>query len=159
MGKMANIEYAKLDNLIAEHGKDFILKQVITRMADGDNPKDIARSFGVHYVYLKKWVEENAADDVALAKRAHSDVLIASALEAVDNAQIEDVAVARLKADTYMKVAGKQDRSAWGDKVDVSVGYTINIVDILKEARGRVIEHSVPLVISDCEVLAGEDVI
>lgn len=122
MGKLANMEYAKLDNLIAEHGKDFILKQVITRMADGDNPKDIARSFGIHYVYLKKWVEENAADDVALAKRAHSDVLISNALNAVENAQIEDVAVARLKADTYMKVASKQDKVAWGDGQQVSGG-------------------------------------
>lgn len=146
MGKLANMEYAKLDNLIAEHGKDFILKQVITRMADGDNPKDIARSFGVHYVYLKKWVEENAADDVALAKRAHSDVLISNALNAVENAQIEDVAVARLKADTYMKIASKQDKVAWGDAPSAGGGGIGNITIVIGDAAphpDNVISHCI----------------
>lgn len=114
--RKSTIEYAKLDNIIAEQGEDWLRLQIITRIADGENPKTIAHSLGLHHVYLRRWLEENCADDVALAGRARADCLEYEATEAVDAADPDSVAVARLQADHKMKVARVLDRKKYGEK-------------------------------------------
>lgn len=139
MGKIANREYAVLDNLIAEHGSEWLVGQIITRMAEGDEPKDVALSLGVHYVYLKRWLEEHAAEDIALARRAHSDMLVAEALSEVRNTDVDNLQVAKARADVYLKVAGKASKAEWGDGVQVGGGgmgnITIVIGDVVKESK------------------------
>lgn len=122
MGKKANMEYAKLDNIIAEHGKEFVIGQVITRVAEGCSLKDIAHSFGIHFVYLKKWLEEHAGDDVSLALRARADCLEHEATTAVDMADPDSVSVARLQSDHRMKLASRFDRAKYGDKPVAETG-------------------------------------
>lgn len=139
MGEIANMRYAVLDNLIAEHGTEWLVGQIITRMAEGDEPKDIARSLGVHYVYLKRWLEEHAADDIALARRAYSDSLVWDALDEVRNTDVDNLQVAKARADVYLKVAGKASKAEWGDGVQVGGGgmgnITIVIGDVVKEPK------------------------
>lgn len=74
------------------------------------------------------------------AKKAGADKLMYEALKEVKGADPETVALAKLRADRYDRMAGKLDRKQWGDKVEVSVEQTISIVDVLREARGRVID-------------------
>ena len=137
MGKLTSKGYAILDQRIAEFGADNVLADVVTRVAEGDNPVGIAKSFGIPYICLKQWVEEHGADLMALARRAHADVLVANALDEVGSATPDDVNVAKLRADTYLKVAGKQDKAAWGDGASIGGGgmgnITIVIGDVVKE--------------------------
>ena len=136
--KLATLGYAKLTARIDECGKDNVVADIVTRMAEGDQPQEIARSYGIPYICLKGFLEENAVDYVGLAKRAHADVLVAQALRHVEDAQIEDVAVARLKAETKLKIAGKQSME-WGDKGMTNGGgfggITIVIGDVVPPTR------------------------
>lgn len=136
MGEKTNIGYAVLDARIAELGADNVLMDVATRVSYGDNPLSIAKSYGVPYIVLKKWLEEHGADMVALAKRAHADMLVSNAIDEVGAASVEDVAVARLRSETYLKIAGKQDKATWGDGQQIGGGggsITIVIGDVVKE--------------------------
>lgn len=149
MGKLTSVGYANLDALIAEHGAEWLGGQVITRIAEGDEPKAIARSLGVHWVCLKRWLEEHAADDIALARRAHSDSLVWDALDEVRNTDVDNLQVAKARADVYLKVAGKASKAEWGDGVQVGGGgmgnITIVIGDVVKAValEEKVIEGEV----------------
>lgn len=134
MGKLANIGYAKLDALLAEHGAEWLGGQVITRIAEGDEPKAIARSLGVHWVCLKRWLEEHAADDIALARRAYSDSLVWEAMDEVRNTDVDNLQVAKARADVYLKVAGKASKAEWGDGVQVGGGGMGNITIVIGNA-------------------------
>ncbi|KKT61752.1 MAG: hypothetical protein UW55_C0024G0004 [Candidatus Giovannonibacteria bacterium GW2011_GWA2_44_26] len=127
--KLKPLGYAKLDMRIAEMGEDAVVMDVATRIAEGCNPKGIADNFGIPYIVLKQWLEGHG-DMVALARRAHADILVSEALDEVTNAETDTVSVARLRAETYMKVAGKQDRIAWGESSQAfgSSGGNITIV-------------------------------
>lgn len=159
VGKFKNLEYAKLDNIIAEHGEDWLRLQIITRIADGDSPKSIASSFGIHYVYLKRWLEEHAGEDVALAGRARADCLEYNATSAVDMADPDSVAVARLQADHYMKLAGKLDRAKFGEKVVVENTVSVDLLEAIQSAERRVLAARVPIIIENGELIENGDVI
>ncbi len=116
MGKLTRLGYTLLDELIADRGHEWLHTHVVGRLFDGDRPSDVAAGLGVPYVVLKGWIEEHCPEDIALAGRARADELEWKATRAVDDAQSDDVSVARLKAEHYMKVAAKLDRAKWGDK-------------------------------------------
>lgn len=120
--KLTRAGYERLDIIIAEQGEDWLHNQIVTRVCDGVDPKEIARSLGVHYICVKRWMEDNCGDDIALALRARADCLEFDATQAVDDADPDSVAVARLKADHYMKLAGKLDRAKFGDKPIAETG-------------------------------------
>jgi len=134
-----SIGYSVFDQRIAELGEGNVMADIITRVSEGDSPMSIAKSFGIPYVCLKQWVEEHGADMMALARRAHADVLVSNALDEVGSADADSVAVARLRADTYLKIASKQDKVAWGDGSAVGGGgmgsITIVIGDVVKEPK------------------------
>lgn len=141
MADLVSNGWAKLDAIVSQNGKDWLRETLVTRVAEGESPNEIARSFGLPYVVIRKWIEENAADLVGLARRAHADILVSEALKHIDEAQIEDVAVARLKAETKLKIAGKMDRGTWGEGGSVGGGFggvTIVIGDVVPD--GVVIE-------------------
>lgn len=147
MGKLTRIGYARLDALIAEHGEEWLGGQIITRIADGDNPMEIARSLGVHYVCLKRWMEEHAADDVAFARMAFADGLVAEALGEMKNADVDNLQVAKARADVYLKVAGKASKVEWGDGAQVGGGgmgsITIVIGDVVKEQPNVITQEEI----------------
>lgn len=143
VGKLKKLGYEILDQRIEVLGEESVMTDIITRIAEGDNPISIAKSFGIPYVCLKQWLEEHGSDMVALAKRAHSDVLVATALEEVGAADPETASVAKLRADTYLKIAGKQDKAAWGEGNAIGGSgmgnITIVIGDVIKD-EPKVIE-------------------
>ena len=129
MGKLKRAGYTKLDALVAEHGLDWIHERLMDGLFSGKRPSEIAREeFGLPYVVLKGYIEKHCAEDVELAYRARADELEWEATEAVRGAEVENVAVARLQSDHFMKLAGKLDRGKWGDKGDASSASGITVV-------------------------------
>lgn len=156
MGKLTNAGYAKLDQLLEEYGSDWLMKSLVTRVADGDSPEDMARSLGMPYVVLKSWMEEHCAEEVALALRARADILEHRATTAVDGADPDSVQVVRLQADHYMKVAGKLDRARYGEKVVVENTVSVDLLSAIHAAERRVLESRMPVVIDAEVVVVGE---
>lgn len=152
MGKLRSEGWSRLTEILKENGEDWLVGQLVTRVADGEEPWAIAKTLGVPYVCVKKWAEENAVDLIALGRRARADVLVGEAVRHVDEAQIEDVALARLKAETKLKVAAKLDRVAYGEggMVGGGGGMSVTIVigdvipaEVVPEIDGEVIEGEV----------------
>jgi hypothetical protein len=55
------------------------------------------------------------------------------------------VQLAKLRYESYVRSAGFRDRKKYGNKVDVEVTHSVSIVEALREARGRVVEHVEPM--------------
>ena len=106
-------------------------RQLMDRLVEGERPKDIAIGFGVPLVVLRGWIEKNCPDDVSLASRARADDLEWLATNAVENASPDEVPLARLKADHYMKVAAKLNPARWGDGETRNVGGGIGAITIV----------------------------
>lgn len=129
--KLTKSGYAKLDAIIEEHGDEWLLKNLITRVAEGDDPKAISASIGLPYVVLRNWMEDNCADEVALAGRARADCLEYEASNAIENVDPDNLGVVKLQSDYKMKLAGKLDRKKYGDKTDgvmLAVQVNTNII-------------------------------
>lgn len=132
--------WARLDaELAAGNFEDKFLSLV----SEGENPADLSwRVFGIRWRVMRQWIEgsNELMREFECAKRAGADKLMYEALAEVKGADVETVGLAKLRADRYDRMAGKLDRKQWGDKVEVSVEQPISIVDVLREARGRVID-------------------
>ena len=115
----------------------------LSLVADGESPAELSwRVFGISWRVMRQWIEgsNELMQEFEAAKRAGADKLMYEALSEVRGADVETVGLAKLRADRFDRMAGKLDRRQWGDKVEVSIEQRISIVDVLKEARGRVIE-------------------
>lgn len=122
MGKLTRVGYAILDSILEERGEEWFHKEILNKLVDGMRMKDIALSLGLpSVVMLRAWIEQNCAEDIALAYRARADDLEWQATHEVTEASMATVPLAKLRADHYMKIAGKLDRSKWGEK-DIGVG-------------------------------------
>lgn len=110
--------------MIAEHGEDWVLASVVTRMAEGEAPADIARSMGMPWFVMRRWMEDSddRMKDMELAKRCFADGLIWDGLAAARDADIETLGVSKLKADHYTKVAEKMSRREWGNEKETGAG-------------------------------------
>jgi hypothetical protein len=131
--------WSRLDAMIAEDSEEGVLARVMTRIAIGDDPREIALSMGMPWLVLRKWLEDKPErmEEWALADRCFADGLAYEGLKAVKEADPETVQVAKLQFDAYTKTAGKVSREEWGEKVQVEINQTISVLDALEEARGR----------------------
>lgn len=102
---------------IEEHGESDLLSAVVTRIAEGEDPRDIARSRGYGWFVLRTWMEDSPErmEQWALAKRCFADGLAYESLMAARDATVEEVQVSRLKTEHYTKMAGKMSKQEWGD--------------------------------------------
>ena len=129
-------------------------ERFLSMVAEGNDPTYLASNvFNLSWFVVRRWIESSTDLMQAFesAKRAGADKLMYEALHEVRNADVATVQLAKLRADRYDRMAGKLDRKQWGDKVEISVEQTINIVDVLKEARGRVLEGKVERVPEDVQ--------
>ena len=110
--------WSRLDSLIAEDGEEGVLARVMTRIAIGENPQDIALSMGMPWLVLRKWLEDKPErmDEWALADRCFADGLAYEALMEVRDCGLEEVPLARLRSEHYDKKAGKLNRVKWGEQ-------------------------------------------
>ena len=107
-----------MDAMIAEDGEEGVLARVMTRIAIGDDPRDIALGMGMPWYVLRKWLEDKAERMQAweLAKRCFADGLVYESLKEVRDCGLEEVPLARLRSEHYDKKAGKLNRVKWGEQ-------------------------------------------
>jgi len=110
--------WSRLDSMIAEDGEEGVLARVMTRIAIGENPQDIALSMGMPWLVLRKWLEDKPErmEEWALADRCFADGLAYEALMEVRDCGLEEVPLARLRSEHYDKKAGKLNRVKWGEQ-------------------------------------------
>lgn len=122
-----------MDALIAEDGEDGVLARVMTRIAIGDDPRDIALGMGMPWYVLRKWLEDKQERMQAweLAKRCFADGLVYESLREVRDCGLEEVPLARLRSETYQKTAGKVSKVEWGTESAVAAGGGGNITIVI----------------------------
>lgn len=117
--------------------------------------RDACVKVGVPYTLMYALVR---SDPVLKARyealrAANAELLVHAALEAAEGAEDRDSAAsAKVKADTYLRVAASWDKEVYGDHVHIekSVNVTVDAgligraAELLEKVGGRVIEH-VPL--------------
>jgi hypothetical protein len=98
-----------MDAMIDEDGEEGVLARVMTRIAIGDDPREIALGMGMPWYVLRKWLEDKPERMQAweLAKRCFADGLVYESLKEVRDCGLEEVPLARLRSETYQKTAGK----------------------------------------------------
>ena len=104
--------------LIDEQGEDGVLALICTRIAEGENPKDIARSSGMPWMVMRRWMEDKAERmaEWELAKRCFADGLAYESLREVRDCELEEVPLVRLRSESYVKMAAKISRVEWGEQ-------------------------------------------
>ena len=114
-----------MDRLIETHGADGALALVMTRVAEGEDPRDIARSQGMPWMVMRRWLEDSDVRmrEWELAKRCFADGLAYESLREVRDAGLEEVPLARLRSESYTKMAAKISRVEWGDREERASGF------------------------------------
>jgi hypothetical protein len=122
-----------MDRLIDMHGEDGALRMICTRIAEGEDPRDIARGSGMPWMVMRRWMEdkEERMREWELAKRCFADGLVWEGLSAARDATPEDVSVARLQVETYHKTAGKMSKVEWGSEASVVSGFGAGGIHII----------------------------
>jgi len=149
---------ALLTDDIERNGEHSVLDAIVTRIAEGEDPKDIARSRGYTWYVLRRWMEEKPErlEAWALAKRCFADGLAYEALRETRDANAEEIAVSKLRSENYTKMAGRLSKREWGDAKDVTVVEGLTMDEALGGFAGmllakmRVVE-SVPERVSEKE--------
>ena len=122
-----------MDAMIAEDGEEGVLARVMTRIAIGDDPRDIALGMGMPWYVLRKWLEDKQERMQAweLAKRCFADGLVYESLKEVRDCGLEEVPLARLRSETYQKTAGKVSKVEWGTENAAAAGGGGNITIVI----------------------------
>ena len=122
-----------MDAMIAEDGEEGVLARVMTRIAIGDDPRDIALGMGMPWYVMRKWLEDKPERMQAweLAKRCFADGLVYESLKEVRDCGLEEVPLARLRSETYQKTAGKVSKVEWGSESAVAAGGGGNITIVI----------------------------
>ena len=114
-----------MDRLIDMHGEDGALRMICTRIAEGEDPRDIARGSGMPWMVMRRWMEdkEERMREWELAKRCFADGLAYESLREVRDCGLEQVPLARLRSESYVKMAAKISRVEWGDREERASGF------------------------------------
>ncbi len=122
-----------MDRMITEHGEEGALALIMTRVSEGEDPRDIARGNGMPWMVMRRWLEGKAERmaEWELAKRCFADGLVYEGLQVVRDASVESVPLARLQAETYGKQAAKMSRVEWGDREERASGFGSNGITIV----------------------------
>ena len=116
---------------------------VLARIANGETMASIAADIGVSRPLLSAWCNDAKRIDLyAHARRQAASALVDESLDIVDQAESDNVQVAKLRADTRKWIASKLDRATWGDDRGPTVAIQINglHLDALRQG-GRVLDH------------------
>ena len=133
--------FARLDSIIAEHGAEWLLSAFVSRIAEGESPAAVATGLGLPWFVMRRWLEDSPdrMSQMELGKRCFADGLIWESLAAARDADGETVAVARLQADHFSKMASRMSRDEWGDKqqVEIKTTHTVDIRGLLDAREAR----------------------
>lgn len=107
------------------------------RVADGETVQEFCASKSIAYSVVAKHIAQTpllkAQYDTALQLRG--DALAQETIEIVDGATPETVSVAKLKAETRFRMAGKLDRERYGERDRPAVSVNISLGDVSREIR------------------------
>lgn len=151
-----------MDAMIAEMGEGGVLALIVTRIAEGENPWDIAKSCGMPWVVMRGWMEddEKRMGQWELAKRCFADGLVYEGLKEVKDADVETVQVSKLKYDAYTKSAGKMSRREWGEEKDAGGGGGITVVvqrgGVVQMVEGQDKGYPALVIPQEIETIEGE---
>jgi len=145
MGKLTRARFAILDALIDERGEDWLLEQIVDGIAKGDSHTNLAGRFDMSWGVLREWIEANCAEQVAAAYRARADLMIDQATQIATSADVETLAVDKFQAEFWLKLAGKADRSKYGERTEVAVTntHTFDIRGLLAQREAKLAELDV----------------
>jgi len=129
--------YARQDQLVLDHGADGYLEMIAGMMAEGESPRQIAASFGMPYIVMRKWLEADKARMavIDMALRCHADNLAYEALDEVRVATIDDVALRKLRADVFDRRAKQYDKNRYGEKQQIEHSGGVTIVATAQDAE------------------------
>ena len=114
--------------LMATKGADALLDEVTDDLLEGCGLKAVAERMGVKVGELARFLGVREIEYRAMM-RVKADLLAHETLGIADAADMEDVAVAKLRIDTRFKLASKWDKTVYGDeKAAVKVDTQITIV-------------------------------
>ena len=133
---------AELDGIVNRMGESDFMEEICSRVAEGDDPRQIAKNMGLTWFVLKEWLKDGDGEKwkrVEFAKGCFADGLVWESLSAARDADSETVAVARLQADHFSKMAGRLSRDEWGDKqqVEIKTTHTVDIRGLLEAREAR----------------------
>ena len=122
MGTALRESYARLDDLLSEHGEGWMLDLLVAGVSEGEKPWEIVQRLGLVYSAVKKWLEDEPSrmDALELAHRCFADKLSYQELEEAALATTDDVALRKFRADVWGRKAKQLDRQRYGDKVEVT---------------------------------------
>jgi len=114
---------ARLEEFVARPNA---MGEVVQRVTDGQQLKDIAKSLRIPYGRLAEWVTDDAdrhakylrASAIWIDGLAREVVDIADGLD-VENVTKGDATAAKVRIDTRLRLASKLDRATYGDRVAV----------------------------------------
>jgi hypothetical protein len=108
-----------------EHDESF-WPWMLDEVSSGKTPKKVIEQvrdgYALTWGALWRWInsDETRAREWAEAKKAQAEWLEYERIDIADAATPDDVAVAKLQSETRHSIAGKLDRSAWGEKVEIT---------------------------------------
>ena len=141
--------FARLDALIAEHGEEWVLSAFVSRIAEGEAPHEVAVGMGFPSFVMRSWLEDEPErmSRMELGKRCFADGLVWQGLAAARDADVDNVAVARLQAEHFSKMAGRLSRDEWGDRQQVEVKnvHQVDIRGLLEAREARLLEMVIPV--------------
>ena len=139
MGQISRARWSRMDILVQERGSEGLLDSFCSRVADGEHPRDIARSMGVHAITFREWIEgdPDRMKMFELAKRCLADHLQWDAIQEAQLSTVDTVSLGKYRTDTYRVAAGVMNRKEYGNKVDVDIGINLNLSEALALGRSR----------------------
>lgn len=123
MGALVNIGWARLDRHVEEAGAEGVLNEVVSRVAEGESLKNIAKTLGTPYSVLWSFLsQQDRMEKYRMAQEAAADALAHEVLQVADTSE-----VVRDKVDARKWLASKWGKQTYGDKSDgdAKIGITV----------------------------------
>ncbi len=108
---------------------------LVQRVAEGETLKDVCESLAVPYSLVAKHIAATPALKVEYdaALQIWGDSLAQESVGIVDGATPETAGVAKLRAETRIRLAGKLDRERYGEQARPAVAVHISLGDVARE--------------------------
>lgn len=123
MGALTTTSWGRLDRHIADAGEDGVMNEVVSRVAEGESLKEIARCMGITYGVMWAFLSDgDRMEKYRQAQEAAADALAHEVLSVADTSE-----VVRDKVDARKWLASKWGKRTYGDKgeSDAKVGITV----------------------------------
>ena len=139
---LRSVGYERLSALVGQHGAEWLSGQYELRYSEGESNADIARSMGVPWFVLHRWLLENAPESIENAKAARTEWKLDQAERMIEDADTESIGLVKAQTDFALRLAGKRYRKEYGESVKVENTTTVqvDVRGLLTKREGRLID-------------------